>query len=362
MAKESSAPLTTDAPMSLPAQPLLGVLGAILVITLSLIFAVTLPPQVVNGWVGLVLTAMVPTLIVQTTVWRNLPATNRVQPLRGLAGLLVTMTSGAAISVAAVLGFGGGDPQPTPFVIMPLVSAVPIVLWLVFLFECWPFSKLASSPIGTGLLTLAASYVTVTAAVRLFFDDSFLRGTALYDSRLDPGGVFDARNVVAILVGSAGGVLAMVALDFWPMTTLARRSTILNRQPWRGLTGLALALVGAITLWAACVPWSGLQVSIFQARVCVSFIFGMFVLLVMLRGSAFPGRRQPLKGLLVIGLAALIAIAAHALYRRAAIWRGGLASDEELEAWISTVMLAITFTGMGVLADLFQFWPLRRCR
>jgi hypothetical protein len=343
---------------------MLGVVGAVLVVTLSLAFAIVLPPAIINGWVGLVLTAMVPTLIVQTTVWRNpfAAAAHLAQPLRGLVGLLVTMALGAAISVAAILGFGGGEARPTPFVIMPLVSAVPIVLWQVFLFECWPFSRLAQSPIGVGLLTLTANYVAVAVAVRLFFNDAFLRGAVFYDARLDPSGLFDAPDVVATLVGSAGGVLALVALDFWPVTMLARRAPIMKTQPWRGIAGLAFALGGAITLWAAYVPWSGVDVSVFQARACVSFIFGMFVLLVMLRGSAFAGRRQPLKGLLVIGVAVLIAIAAYRLYLLAAAWRGGLASDTELETWISTAMLAITFPGMSILADLFDFWPLRRRR
>jgi hypothetical protein len=58
-----------DAPRGLLAQPVLGVVGAILVVTLSLAFAALLPPPLVNGWVGLGLTAAVPTLIVQTTVW-----------------------------------------------------------------------------------------------------------------------------------------------------------------------------------------------------------------------------------------------------------------------------------------------------
>lgn len=362
MTEESAPPSVLAASPSRLAQPLLGVLSSVLVISLSLVVAVVLPPPVVDGWVGLMLTASVPTLIVQTTIWRGAAVMNATQPRQGMAGLLVTAICGAAISLAAVLYFGGGKPQPTPFVILPLVSAVPIVIWQVFLFDCWPFSRLGRSPVGTGFLTLAASYAIVAIVVRLFFDEGFLRGTAIYDAALDPGGMFDARDVVAILVGSAGCVLAMVALDFWPVRMLARRLPALNAQPWRGALGLTFTLGGAVTLWAACVPWLGTNVSSFQARVCVSFIFGMFVLLVMLQGSAFAGRPQPLRGLLVIGLAGLVAVAAHAIYARAADWRGGLAPGDELETWISTAMLAITFPTMGVLADLLEFWPLRRSR
>ncbi|HUC16131.1 MAG TPA: hypothetical protein VMA37_00395 [Acetobacteraceae bacterium] len=360
MAGERSSSLMADAPTGLLAQPILGVLGGILVVALSFASAALLPPPVVNGWVGLGLTAAVPTLIVQTTVWRGHPRTIVGQPLRGLTGVMVMTASGAGVSVAALLGFGGGDLRPTPFVIMPLVCAVPIILWQVFLFECWPFRRLSESPITIGLLTLVTSYVAVAVGVHLFFNDAFLRGAAFYDARLDPGGLFDARDIVAIAVASAGGVLGLAALDFWPVAALARLLPILNDQPGRGIAGLAFSLGAAIALWAACCLWSGADVATFQARVCVSFIFGMFVLLVMLQGSAFSGQRQPLRGLFVIGSAAMIAVVAYPLYRQVAAWRGGLASATELDTWISTVMLAITFPGMGVLADLFDFWPLRR--
>lgn len=362
MAGDSSPALIIDTPTGLLAQPVLGVLSAILVVTLSLASAALLPPPVVNGWLGLGLTAAIPTLIVQTTVWRGRPRAIAKQPLRGVAGVSVMMASGACISIAALLGFGGYAPRPTPFVIMPLVTAVPIILWQVFLFECWPFSKFVKFPSAIGLLALATSYAAVAVGVHLFFDYAFLRGSPFYDARLDPGGLFDARDIVAILIASAGGVLALTAVDFWPVTALARLLPILNGQPGRGIAGLALSLGGAVTLWAACSLWLGVDIDTFQARICVSFIFGMFVLLVMLQGSVFSGQPQPLRGLLIIGTAALIAAVAYPLYRQVAVWRGGLASALELETWISTVMLAITFPGMGVLADLFDFWPLRRSR
>jgi hypothetical protein len=44
MAEDSSTSLMLDAPRRLLAQPVLGVVGAILVVTLSLAFAALLPP------------------------------------------------------------------------------------------------------------------------------------------------------------------------------------------------------------------------------------------------------------------------------------------------------------------------------
>ena len=248
---------------------------------------------------------------------------------------------------------------------MPLISAVPIVLWQVFLFECWPFPKLVRSSIVVGLLLLATPYGAVTACTDLFFNYGFLKSAVFYDRALDPSGIFDARDVVTILVASAGGVLALLAMDFWPVMMLAKLCPAVAHQPWRGSASLALVLAASIGLWALCVEWWGMDIAMFQARACVSFIFGMFVLLVMLQGSLFYGLPQPGKGLLRSGTAALIAVAAYALYRLAATQLRGLTDlspAHDLETWISTVMLAITFPGMAVLADLFGFWPFRRNR
>ena len=362
MAENCSPSLIAVAQAQPVAQPVLGMMCAILVTSLSLTVAVLLPPSIVSGWAGLGLTAAVPTLIVQTTIWRGQPRIIERQPLRGLAGVVIMISSGAAISVLAMLAFGGGVLRPTPFVMMPLISAVPIVLWQVFLFESWPFSRLGISPVKIGLLVLATTYVATALDVHLFFDEAFLRRSSLYEPQLDPGGWFDARDVVAILIASAGGVLALAAMEFWPVRALARLLPVLSGQPGRGIAGLALALGCAVVLWAACVRGVGASIESFQSRVCVSFIFGMFVMQVMLQGSVFSGRKQPLRGLFVIAVAGLIAVAAYMLYRHAATWRGELALATKLETWISTAMLAITFPCMGVLADLFEFWPLRRRR
>jgi hypothetical protein len=365
MAEATLSPPTAGKPTYLLAQPMLGVAGAAIVIVLSLSLAVALPPPTINGWVGLVLTATVPTLIVQTVVWRGRVPVPRVfaqQPGRGTAGLAVMAAFGATVAAIAIWVCGGGQTEPTPFVMMPLVSTVPITLWQVFLFNCWPFSRWAKSPIAIGLLVLAASYGGAAVADHLLFDYGFLQGVPFYEARLDPRGAFDARDAVAILVASAGGVLALAALDFWPVTTLARALPILEKQPWRGAASLALVLCVAVGLWTLCVAWRGMDVAAFQARVCVSFIFGMFILLVMLEGKAFAGWPQPVQGLLVNGTAALIAVAAYALYHLAATRLCDLVDlspSRDLETWISTAMLAITFPSMGVFADLFEFWPLR---
>jgi hypothetical protein len=339
---------------------MLGILGSAIVITISLLFAVAMSPEAVTGWIGFALTAMVPALIVLTPVWQSQLQLH--QPLRGIVSLMVNAVIGAVVVAGSIVSFGGGYAQPTPFVIMPLIVTVPLTLGQIFLFDCWPFAKLTTSRAMVGLMVLAASYGLAAIVDRLFFDFGFLRAAPFYHTDLDPNGLFDARTTVAFAVASVGGVLALAALDFWPVTKLAGLLPIFQRQPYRGLLNLGVVILTSAALWAFFVIWARMDVATFQAHVCVSFIFGMFILLVMLQGRVFPDWPQPIRGLVVIGLAILIAGAAYSLYAKAAVRLGGVADlppSPDLQSWVSTAMLAITFPGMGVFADLFEFWPLR---
>ena len=190
MAGKLSCASKAGTPAFLLEQPVLGVAGCAVVVPASLLFATLLPPRWVNGWVALVFNAMVPALIVQTTVWRGAPVALDRQPLRGAAGLATVWMFGSAVVLWAMLAFGGGGIRPSPYVIMPLISGVPIVLWQVFLFECWPYSRLVGSSMIVGLLVLATTYGVVTACVHLFFNYAFLDNAVLYAAALDPGGLF----------------------------------------------------------------------------------------------------------------------------------------------------------------------------
>jgi hypothetical protein len=343
-------------------QPILGVVASAIVVTLSLLAAVTPSPEFVSGWIGLVLTASVPTLMIEAMVWKRAPFMAWRQPARGIASVALNAVIGVVVATAAIYVFGGGQFKPTPFVIIPLVASVPITLGQIALFDCWPFSKVTRSSSQIGLMVLAATYGTVVLIARVCFSYIFLRDAPFYDSVLDPKGAFDARYAVTMLVASVGSMLALVALDFCPVRKLAQVFPMFERQPWRGLASLGVVALMTAVLWLVCVIWWRMDIATFQAEVCVSFIFGMFVLLEMLQGKIFPRVDQPLKGCLVIGVAALIAIAAYALYGSVAVQLRGLAdlsSSRALETWISTAMLAITFPGMVVFANFFEFWPLR---
>jgi hypothetical protein len=274
---------------------------------------------------------------------------------------MVVLIVGIAISFAALCLYDGARLQATPFTIMPLVCVVPVTLGQVLLFEGWPFTHFAR-PRLAGWLVLVSSHVLVFAIDRACFDFGFLRHAPFYRQALDPRGGYDAVAVTAVLITFAGSVLALAACDFDPTHSLARWRPALIHQPARGVISLILATAITALVWTLCVRLGGMEVGHYQARVGVSFIFGLFVMTVLMGGAAFARLRQPLRGLLIIGSAVIIALLGYDLYRwtwASARMAGDPALDDG-EIWVSTAMLAFTFPAMAVFADLFDFWPLKR--
>ena len=86
---------------------------------------------------------------------------------------------------------------------------------------------------------------------------------------------------------------------------------------------------------------------------------------VMFRGAPFVHFPQPIRGLVLIAGAAMLAALMYELYRSGlsafhALKSGPPAYAQEL--WMSSAMLAITFLAMVTFADYFDFWPLIRNR
>jgi hypothetical protein len=154
-----------------------------------------------------------------------------------------------------------------------------------------------------------------------------------------------------------------VLLEFWPVSLLAKAIPIFGRQPFFGLdASVLIAAIAAGLWWLFDVP-HGMDVVAFLVRVGVSMIFGIFIVLVMFDGAAFVRLPQPWRGMVLIAVAAVLAVALHALYRALAIQQFGLPGGPPtytLELWLATSMLAITFPLMVAFASFFNFWPLRR--
>ncbi|MGS0757057.1 hypothetical protein ACVBEH_21975, partial [Roseateles sp. GG27B] len=216
----------------------MGLLASMLVIGLALLIALGLPVEAEMGWGSVLLNAMVHTQIVMTLFWRgaNPAALAGVrQPLLGLLLTLLNLLVAAGIASFAVLGWGGRQMQPTPFVIMQLIISMPLALMQIVLFQAWPFTLWTRSALSQGVLILIATYSLATAVDVYLFDFGFLRDATFYSGRLDHHGLFMAWQPVTALVGAVAGILVLLLLDFWPMEKLGQLLPVLKQQPWRGL-------------------------------------------------------------------------------------------------------------------------------
>jgi len=124
-----------------------------------------------------------------------------------------------------------------------------------------------------------------------------------------------------------------VLLDFWPLTLLAKAVPAFGRQPLFGIVAVVLVAFIVTGLWCLFINSQGMDIVAFMVRVCVSMIFGIFVILVMFEGAPFVQLPQPWRGFVLISAAALMAVALQALYRSVAIGRFGLPSGARSTRW-----------------------------
>jgi hypothetical protein len=347
-------------------QPAAGIVASILVVAVSIWVSVIFKPDVFLTWVNLLMVSLVPIQIVVSLVWhaKQPESIGRLpQPIRGLALLPLTVAVGALVAMVSLQTIGGGLTPPTPFVNMFVILSVLVTLWLVIPLQCWPFtSMLGKRPVAMGFALLVAAYALTWILFNTLFDFGFLQQAPFYREALDPHGSFNAWHPLTCGLCSIATILSLVLLDFWPVSILARAVPAFGRQPLFGIASAALITLVVTVVWQICVVQFGMDVVRLLVR-AVSMIFGIFIVLVMFEGAPFVRLPQPMRGLVLIAIAALLAVCMNTLYRYFAIDHLGLsggAPQYTLELWLATSMLAITFPFMVFYASFFDYWPLRR--
>lgn len=341
-----------------------GLLATAFVVAASLGLSISVSPAFLGSWGTMLLVAMVPAQIVISLVWQNAyPArlAQLPQPWRGLAFCALNAACGGAVAWLAWQGVGGGMSPPTPFVNMYLILAVPVVLLLVIPLQAWPFARLCRHPGWLGVALLGGTYGLAYLLFRWLFDFGFLRGAPFYAEHLDPQGLFMAWLPLVLSIAAVVPMLALVLADFWPLSQLGQRLAAWGRQPLFGLAALLLIALVAGGLRLAFVDYGGMDQVRFMVRICIAVNFGYFILLVAFAGLPELKLAQPWRGLALSGIAVLLAGLLLHLYEAVALSRFALASGGpayELELWLASSMLGITFPALVVFAGYFQFWPL----
>lgn len=349
-------------------QPVKGVVATALVVTAALAFCVALAPDVLGSWGTAIPVAMVPAQMVLTLLWRcEVPGAVAVwpQPWRGFALLALNVVMGLVVAWFAWHTIGGHMSPPPPFVNMYLILAVPTTMWLIIVFQGWPFTAWFKQPAVAGIALWLSAYVLAYLIYRALFNFGFLQSAPFYRVELDPAGRWMAWTPLVASIVTAVAMLCMVLLDCWPVTWLARRLPASGRQPLFGLLVGGCVVVISVILWQVGVVALGMDLVVFLVQVCVSMAFGTFILLVTMEGVPSVAWQQPWRGLALIAVAAVGAMLVFGLYRGVAVACWGLAAGAPgyvLELWIASAMLAITFPLMVLFANVFGFWPLLRIR
>jgi hypothetical protein len=187
-----------------------------------------------------------------------------------------------------------------------------------------------------------------------------MQGAPVYVASLDPHGLFNALNALVFYVTFLSIMFLMVAFDLWPLTKFPS----VMQQPVLGLVWTAICLaLGGLVFWIGTSAMK-MDVMAFMVAVPIPYIFGSIVVLNMLQNSLAGKLQQPLKGCVNVLLVVVIGSALAQLYRGLAATVTGILNSGppayDMEIWLASALLAVTFPFLIFFAEFFKFWPLGR--
>jgi hypothetical protein len=344
-------------------QPLLGIAAAVLVMAVSLGFISLFEFPLFASWVAYLMICVIPMQIVIGVTWgANQPrfAAKQKQPVKGILLALLTVVAGAIVAPTYLALAGGNLTPPGPIPSHAIIVSVIVTFWATIMFGAWPFKAIFRNDIAAGIATLVACYVVNLLLFRLLFNYSFMQGAPVYVPSLDPQGLFQALNSLVFYVTFLSVMFLMLSFDLWPFT----KNPAIMRQPVLGMVWTAVCLaLAALVFWIG-VGLLQMDVMIFMLTVPIPFIFGTIIVLNVLQNSLTAKLTQPAKGVANAVFIAVIGTALAQLYRAAApAITGRLASGPpayDLEIWLASALLAVTFPFLIFFAEFFKFWPLAK--
>ena len=213
--------------------------------------------------------------------------------MKGVALVLLTVVATAVISpiVFMTVGEGMSPPGPIPSHYVVIVGADDVLAGDHD--GRWPFTKMTSNPLVSGLLMLVAAYVVTYVVFRIFFNYDFLQGAPVY-LQSAPQRDVQRRVGAGLLCHGARrhvsrALLRPVAADALPR----RHEAACARRRVDGHRAGGAALAMSIGVNAP-----GADPMAFLTQVTVPFIFGSIIVLNMLQNSLFARMAQPLKGVM----------------------------------------------------------------
>jgi hypothetical protein len=342
-------------------QPALGLLSSAIVMAIGLGFISLFDFGTFAGWIAFVMLGLIPMQVVAVVLWGGNPAfaSGLRQPVKGIILVLVTVIATAVISPLVFLTVGEGAAPPGPIPSHYVIIVVPTTFWLAIMMGGWPFNRVSSNPIVSGLLTLIASYVVTYVIFRIFFNYDFMQGAPVY-LQSAPKGMFNGVSALVFYVTALAVMFLVLCFDLWPLTL----SPAVMKQPVLGIVWTVIALIGAAIAISVGVNGAGADPMAFLTEVTAPFIFGSIIVLNMLGNSLLARMTQPLKGVMnTIAAAAVGLFLANLYVSLVPMVTGPLPSGPpgyEREIWLANALLSVTFPFLIYHAVFFGFWPLVR--
>jgi hypothetical protein len=345
-------------------QPALGIVATALIIALSFGFISLFDFSTLGSWVIFVMAAIIPMEIVIGVAWGANPsfAAARPQPMKGIVLVLVNIVAGVIVGGICHAVVGGSISPPVPILVLFGIVSVVVTFWLAIMFGGWPFNSVIKSPVGAGVVMLAAVYIINYLLFRVFFDFSFMAGAPWYKASMDPHGMFNGVNAQVFYVTALTFLFVLLHFDLWPFTL----SPAVMKQPVLGIVWTLLSLaLGALAYYIG-VNTLGMDPMVFLISGPIPFIFGTIVLLNMLHNSLFAKFSQPLKGVLNCIAAAVIGVLLAKMYGALAPAVTGVLKPgpptNDFEIWLATALLGVTFPFLIFFAEFFKMWPLAKAK
>src|SRR6202049_1869988 len=344
-------------------QPGVGIAATAGIIVLSLGFISLFDFPTFTGWVAYYLLCVIPIQIVIAVTWGTRHpafAANASEPVKGILLTMFALAVGVIVAAVHHATVGGAVSPPTPMLAMCAIVSVPITFWAAIMWGGWPFTTLIKNQVAAGLAMLVVCYAVNYALFRVFFDYGFMQGAPVYVPAQDPHGLFNAWYALSFYLTALSAMFLMVNFDLWPLTKFPS----VMHQPVLGIVWTIVVLVLASAAFYIGVEVMGTDPVAFMVHVPVPFVFGTIVVQNMLQGSLFAKWKQPMKGVLNAIAVVVIGSALAALYRAlASAVTGTLKAGPpgyDLEVWLASALLSVTFPFLIFHAEFFKLWPLKK--
>jgi len=152
-------------------------------------------------------------------------------------------------------------------------------------------------------------------------------------------------------------LFVLIMFDFWPLTAFEK----LRSQPAMGIATTILIFIVTGIVWWVAIDVMGFNPVKFQAYGAIGLLFGALVPIVMFESKLFANLKQPLAGIGRLIVAAIVGYVLPQFYLMMSpvVTPDLVHQTPDVENWLASALLAMTFPMMVVVAQYFNFWPLR---